>query len=180
MRPRRTMTDDTKPAPPDENGLEASTPPADASDTAIDPAAERDEYKELLLRKTAEFDNYKKRTDRERKDLVQKSSGDLIEEILPLVDDFERALAATVEGDQAAAYRNGVELIYHQLLELLRKRGVTPIDTSGAQFDPHFHQAVAHETSETHHEGEIIDELRRGYMLGTRLLRPAMVRVAKA
>ena len=174
------MTDDAKSAPPDENGFEVSTLPADASDTDIDPAVERDEYRELLLRKTAEFDNYKKRIDRERKELIQKASIDLIKEILPLADDFERALATTAEGDQAIAYRSGIELIYLQLLELLRKRGVTPIDTSGARFDPHFHQAVAHETSETHHDGDIIDEQRRGYMLGTQLLRPAMVRVAKA
>ena len=174
------MTDDAKLAPPDESGREAPTPPADASDTTVDPAAERDEYRDLLLRKTAAFDNYRKRTDRERAEQVQAAAADLIKDVLPLVDDFERALAGPTEGDQAAAYHTGVELIYRQLLELLRKRGVTPIETAGVQFDPHFHQAVFHEVSDAHAEGEIIDELRRGYMLGTRLLRPAMVRVAKA
>jgi len=72
-----------------------------------------------------------------------------------------------------------VELIHRQLAELLRKRGVRPIDTLGTDFDPHFHQAVAHEMAEGRREGEVIEEFRRGYMLGDRLLRPAMVKVAK-
>ena len=97
-----------------------------------------------------------------------------------MVDDLERALRVKADDTTAAAYREGVELIHRQLLELLRKRGVTPIETTGRDFDPHVHQAVAHELSAEHREGEVIDEFRRGYMLGERLLRAAMVRVAKA
>ncbi len=77
------------------------------------------------------------------------------------------------------AYRRGVELIHRQLVEVLRKRGVRPIEALGADFDPHYHQAVAHEPVEGHRDGEVIEEFRRGYMLGDRLLRPAMVKVAK-
>jgi molecular chaperone GrpE len=140
---------------------------------------QRDEFYERLLRKTAEFDNYRKRTDRERIQLSEAAAADLIQELLPLVDDLERALKADAGGPETEAIRRGVELIQKQLLETLRKRGVTPIDALGADFDPHFHQAVSHEAAEGRREGEVVEEFRRGYMLGDRLLRPAMVKVAK-
>jgi len=163
------------------------TAPAEAgagnqeSSTQADPAQlqkERDDYYDRLLRKTAEFDNYRKRTERERLQLSEAAAADLIEELLPLVDDMERALKVET-GTEADPIRRGVELIHKQLLETLRKRGVKPIESLGADFDPHFHQAVAHEPAEGHREGEVTEEFRRGYMLGDRLLRPAMVKVAK-
>ena len=101
-------------------------------------------------------------------------------ELLPLLDDLERALETKSKSSEAAAYRDGVKLIHHQLLELLRKRGVTPIEALGHPFDPNFHQAVLHEASTEHSDGEVTAELRRGYLLGKRLLRPTMVKVAKA
>jgi molecular chaperone GrpE len=116
---------------------------------------ERDNYKDLLLRRTAEFENFRKRTD------------------------LERALQADAGSEGAEAYRRGVELIQRQLTEVLRKRGVKPIEALGADFDPHYHQAVSHEPAAGRREGEIIEEYRRGYMLGDRLLRPSMVKVAK-
>jgi molecular chaperone GrpE len=96
-----------------------------------------------------------------------------------VVDDFERALNADL-GKGGEAYRQGIELIYKQLVEVLRKRGVRPIEALGADFDPHIHQAVSYEPAEDRRDGEVIEEFRRGYMLGDRLLRPAMVKVAKA
>ena len=147
---------------------------------AVDPAElkkQRDDYYDRLLRKTAEFDNYRKRTDRERLQLSDAVAADLLQELLPLVDDMERALRA--EGNDAEAIRKGVELIHKQLVETLRKRGVRPIDALGADFDPHYHMAVAHEPANDRRDGEVIEEFRRGYMLGDRLLRPAMVKVAK-
>lgn len=137
---------------------------------------QRDDFYDRLLRKTAEFDNYRKRTDRERQQLSEAVAADLLQELLPLVDDMERALRA--EGSDEGI-RKGVELIHKQLLEVLRKRGVRPIDALGADFDPHYHMAVAHEPANDRREGEVIEEFRRGYMLGDRLLRPAMVKVAK-
>ena len=83
-------------------------------------------------------------------------------------------------GDDITGYRKGVELIHAKLNEILRKRGVRPIETLGADFDPNLHQAVIHEASPDHREGEVIAELRRGYVIGDKLLRPAMVKVAKA
>ena len=140
---------------------------------------ERDDYYDRLLRKTAEFENYRKRIDRERQQVTESAAADLIEELLPLVDDMERALKADL-GSGADAYRRGVELIHTKLMELLRKRGVRPIEVVGADFDPHYHMAVAHEPAEGRRDGEVIEEFQRGYMLGDRLLRPAMVKVAKA
>ena len=141
-------------------------------------ARQRDEYYDLLLRKTAEFDNYRKRTDRERRELAEYAAADLLGELLPVVDDLERALAAPADESSAEAYRAGVELIHKQMLDLLAKRGVSPIEAVGQPFDPNFHQAVAREVSEPERDGLVIDEFRRGYMLGNRLLRAAMVKVA--
>jgi molecular chaperone GrpE len=159
----------------DETNLDTS--PADESS---DLKAERDRYYDLLLRKTAEFENYRKRVEKERRETIENAAADLIEELLPVIDNLERALEADVTDEGVESYRKGVEIIHKQLIDLLRKRGVTPIDALGADFDPHFHQAVAHEPSAGHREGEVIEEFRRGYMLGDRLLRPAMVKVAKS
>ena len=104
---------------------------------------------------------------------------DAIEELLPIIDDLERALEAPI-GSDAEVFRTGVELIHRQMTELLRQRGVKPIQTVGADFDPRFHEAVVQEVSAEHREGEVMEELRKGYTLGERLLRPAMVKVAKA
>ena len=144
---------------------------------------ERDDYKDRWLRKGAEFDNYRKRIERERRELAEFVSFEILHDLLPLVDDLERALAAAGPAGEStaqtvASYRAGVELIHKQLAELLRKRNVTPIEAKGADFDPHVHQAVASEPSASHRENEVIEELRRGYRLGERLLRPAMVKVA--
>src|SRR4051812_27233580 len=164
---------------PDEPTGTASTEQPEASAETGELQKQRDEYYDRLLRKTAEFDNYRKRTDRERVQLSEAAAADLLGELLPLVDDMERALKADAGSDGADSIRRGVELIHKQLLETLRKRGVRPIDSLGADFDPHFHQAVAHDPAEGRREGEVIEEFRRGYMLGDRLLRPAMVKVAK-
>ena len=131
------------------------------------------------MRKTAEFDNYRKRIERERRAQAEQAVTDLLLELLLVVDDFDRAL--TVDADEnAGPYRKGVELIHAKLHDLLRKQGVKPIEAIGADFDPNLHQAVAHEASPGHREGEVIGEMSRGYTIGDRLLRPAMVKVAKA
>ena len=92
---------------------------------------------------------------------------------------MERALKAEATADGAETYRRGVELIHRQLMDILRKRGVRPIEALGADFDPYYHQAVAYDPADGQRDGEIIEEFRRGYMLGDRLLRPSMVKVAK-
>jgi len=137
---------------------------------------ERDALQDRLLRTAAEFDNYRKRMDRERRDLAEYTAGEAIKDLLPIIDNLERALQAPAQDDPL---RKGVELIHKQMLEMLRKRGVTPIEALGADFDPNVHEAVTHEESDQHREGEVMEELQRGYKVGERLLRPAMVKVAK-
>lgn len=180
----------TEPAPDVEVVPQEATAGAPAEPAPAEPAAEaaadaietlrreRDALYERLLRTAAEFDNYRKRMERERRELAEYAAADVLAELLPIVDNFERALRAPV-GTDVEAFRRGVELIHKQMLDLLRKRGVTPIEALGADFDPNYHQAVIHEASDTHREGEVMQELQRGYMLGDRLLRPAMVKVAK-
>ena len=164
---------------------EASTRAAESEDLAgqTDPVAtlrnERDALQDRLLRLAAEFDNYRKRVDRDRRDQADAAVADAIDDLLPIIDDLERALDASAGAD-AEGYRKGVELIHRQMTDLLRKRGVTAIDAVGTEFDPRVHQAVSHEASPDHREGAVIAEFRRGYKLGERLLRPAMVKVAKA
>jgi molecular chaperone GrpE len=153
--------------------------PVDAPPDTADLQRERDDYYDRLLRKAAEFDNYRRRIERERREQTDQSIVDLLQELLLVVDDFDLALTVDA-GTSGAAYRKGVELIYGKLQDLLRKYAVRPIEALGTDFDPNLHQAVVHETSPEHREGEVIGELRKGYTIGDRLLRPAMVKVAKA
>ena len=171
-----------------EQSAAAGEPPAAEPDEAIVALQrERDALKEQFLRAAADFDNYRKRIERERRELSEYAAADVLLELLPIIDNFERALQASASAPGATAdkpaeseaFRRGVELIHKQMLDLLRKRGVTPIDAHGADFDPNVHQAVIHEPSDAHREGEVMQELQRGYKLGERLLRPAMVKVAK-
>jgi molecular chaperone GrpE len=165
------MSDDPLTDTPDMDAL-AST------DRASDLEREREDYKDRWLRKTAEFENYRKRVERERREQADQTVTDLLLELLVIDDDFDRALTVDA-GEGGSAYRRGVELIHGKLQDLLRRHGVRPIEALGSDFDPNVHQAVIHESSPGHREGEVIGELRRGYMIGERLLRPAMVKVAK-
>lgn len=155
-------------------------------DVAVDVAAlqkDRDETYDRLLRMTAEFDNYRKRTDRERRDLSDFLTMDVVRDLLPAIDDLERALAnpgPVATNPELERYHQGITLIHRQLIDQLRKRNVEPLDVVGQMFDPEWHEAVADEPAEGRPDGQIVAELRRGYRIGTRLLRPAMVKVAKA
>ena len=160
------------------DGPDASVAASEDSELA-DLQRERDDFKDRWLRKGAEFDNYRKRIERERREQADQSVVDLLQELLIVVDDFDRALTVDA-GEGGGAYRKGVELIHGKLHDLLRKQGVTAMDVLGTDFDPNVHMAVMHEESPEHREGEVIGELQKGYMLHDRLLRPAMVKVAKA
>ena len=169
-----------------EQNLEPQDPGAAAPDTAPDTSPEagalqkeRDDLYDRLLRKTAEFDNFRKRVERDRKDMIERAAADVLGDLLVIVDDFERALAAPAP-PEAQSVKAGLELIQRQLNELLKKRGVTAVEAIGADFDPHLHQAVAYEEVPGAREGEVVGVLAKGYKLGDRLLRPAMVKVAKA
>jgi molecular chaperone GrpE len=145
---------------------------------------ERDDLRDRLLRTSAEFDNYRKRTDRERRELAEYAAADLAKDLLPVVDDLERALeasaAAPTDDGSFAALRNGVDMVRRQFLEVLQRRGIEPIETVGATFDPSWHEALAAEPADGRPDGEITAEIRRGYRIGSRLLRAAMVKVAQS
>lgn len=171
------MNDEMKDAPG--NG-------AAQDDVAVDVAAlqkERDETHDRLLRMTAEFDNYRKRTERERRDLSDFLTMDVVRDLLPAIDDLERALAnpgPVATNPELERYHQGIMLIHRQLVDQLRKRNVEPLEVVGLMFDPEWHEAVADEPADGRPDGQIVAELRRGYRIGSRLLRPAMVKVAKA
>ena len=163
----------------DEGAAQASVDPTPAlADELVELRKEHDALHDRLLRQAAEFDNYRKRIERERKDTAEYAAVEFLQELLPVIDDFERALQVDAPG--AESYRQGLEIIHRALMEMLRKRGVTAIEAVGTDFDPHVHQAVAYEDAPDRRDGEVTAEFRRGYRLGDRLVRPAMVKVAKA
>ena len=162
-----------------ETTLDEAAPAATEAAASDALQKERDELYDRLLRKTAEFDNFRKRVDRDRKDMIEWAAAEVITDVLAIADDFDRAIAAPAP-PEANSYKAGLELIQRQLAEMLKKRGVTTVDALGADFDPHLHQAVAYEEVEGAREGEVVDVMAKGYKLGERLLRPALVKVAKA
>src|SRR5438874_12822698 len=139
---------------------------------------DRDNLHDRLLRKQAEFENYRKRMDREKSDFMQFASADLMKELLNVLDSFELALknAATQNGEQNVL--RGFELIYKQIEDTLARFGLKPIEVKGKKFDPHFHQAVSTEATDGVEENTVIQEMRKGYLLNGRILRPAMVSLA--
>ena len=136
---------------------------------------ERDSLYDRLLRKQAEFENYKKRIERERSEFVQFASAELVKELLNALDSFELAIRNSKSDDPGL---RGFELIYKQLLDTLGRFGLKAIEVKGQKFDPNFHQAVATTATKDVEENTILEELRKGYLLNGRLLRPAMVNVA--
>lgn len=138
-------------------------------------AAEKADAQDRLLRAHAEFDNIRRRFERERSEYLQFASMDLVKQILPILDDFERALQVET-GDQN--YAKGVALIYQRLFETLKKMGLEPMETAGRQFDPNLHQAVERVRTDQAEDQAIVGEFQKGYHFKGKLLRPAMVKVA--
>ena len=138
--------------------------------------AERDELKDKYLRKLAQMENLRKRFDRDRQDYIQYALGDFLMELLVVLDNFERALQNRDEAD-GKSFLQGVEMIHRQYLDLLKKKGVRPVEAKDKAFDPTVQQAVLTEESEAVTEPEVAEELQRGYCLNDRLLRPALVKV---
>jgi len=144
-------------------------------------AAKADENWERLLRTTADFDNFKKRAAREKTETAQYANFSLMQKVLPVLDNFEMALAAAqkAEGDKLTSLQSGVQMIQQQLRNVLIESGLEEIDAAGKPFDPNFHEAVSQQESADVAEGNVLQQLRKGYKLKERLIRPAMVIVAK-
>ena len=138
---------------------------------------EKQDLYDRLLRKQAELENFRKRTEREKEELLKHASADLIRTLLPVLDSFERALKHRTP-DVPREFGDGMDLIHRELLEVLGRAGLTPIAAEGETFDPHLHQAVERVEAPEHRDQEVVEELQRGYKLKQRLLRPAIVKVA--
>jgi molecular chaperone GrpE len=134
---------------------------------------ERDEYIDALQRLKAEFDNYRKRAAREQLELTSRAAERLAKELLPVLDDLERALAAAEEHEEAQL-EEGVRLVHRSLVDALQKEGLAEIETDG-QFDPHVHEALLTQPDDEKESGAILDVLQKGYRIGDRVLRPARV-----
>ncbi len=166
-------------APPESSEAPAPAPPEAAAlaEQLAAAQAEKEELRQTLIRRQADFENYRKRVERERVEQAHRGAARLIESLLPVLDAFERALAA--HDDPAYdEFRKGFELIYRQLWDALERQGLERIDAEGKTFDPHLHQAIERVESEAHEDGTVLGVLQPGYRLRDRVLRPATVRVA--
>lgn len=136
-----------------------------------------EELKDRLMRSMAEFDNYRKRSEKEKAQMFEVGARDVVEKILPVIDNFERGLAAIPEDLKENPFTLGMEQIYKQFLTVLETEGVTPIDAVGKEFDPNFHNAVMHDEDETMGENIVAEELQKGYMYRDTVVRHSMVKV---
>ncbi len=171
-------SDTTKeqPIPPPGESAEAAAP-GEASDALEQFRRDKEDLTRTLLRLQADFDNYRKRIERDRAAESARAMAAVIEPLLPVLDGFERALAA--HKDPAYEdYRKGFELIYRRLQDSLSRLGLERVEAAGKPFDPHIHQAVERIVSDDHPDGMVLEELQAGYRFRDRVLRPAMVRVA--
>ena len=140
--------------------------------------AESEEYQQRLLRTQADFDNFRRRTVKEKEELGKYASAKLITELLPVIDNFERALGSAGESADASSYAKGVEMIFRQLEGVLKAEGLTPMEAEGQPFNPEFHQAIMQVESDEHEEGIVVEVVQKGYLLKDKVLRPAMVKVS--
>jgi molecular chaperone GrpE len=174
---KKRQTDLNDGAEQGSDGPEISPDAAKVDVEVVKLASELEELRQTLLRRQADFDNYRKRVDRERGEDSKRTTARLIEALLPVIDSFEQALAAHREPEYAN-YQKGFELIYKQLVDNLTRLGAERIDPLGKPFDPHAHQAMDRTETSEYPDGTILQVFQAGYMFHGRVLRPAMVRVA--
>jgi molecular chaperone GrpE len=166
-------TEDTQTNTPEEI---SATDPADLSAECDRLRAEVADLQDRLLRRQAEFENFRRRSERDRSDFFEYAGMEFVRELLPILDDFERARKTECSDE---SYRKGVELIYQRLQDALKKVGLEPIEVApGTEFDPNLHQAVVRQETEEASDHTILEEFQRGYNFKGKLLRPAMVKVA--
>ena len=170
-----TKRDDDSPGADAEQSADAKALAADTEVAKL--ATDLEDLRQTLLRRQADFDNYRKRIERERAEDAKRATARLIEGLIPVIDGFEHALAAHREAEYEN-YRKGFELIYKQLLDNLARLGVERIEPAGKMFDPHLHQAMDRAETSDHEDGTILQVFQPGYIFHGRVLRPAMVRVA--
>jgi molecular chaperone GrpE len=170
----------------EENQSEAVATPEDAEQLSAEVDAlkkqlaeaqsKTSEYKDSWLRSQAEFQNYRRRIERDNELTYISLKGDIVKKMLPVLDDLERALQNRVPGD---AWANGIELVARKFQNILESEGVKKIPAVGMEFDPNFHEAISHEPADGVQSGHVIGVVQNGYMIGERVIRPALVRVAQ-
>lgn len=140
--------------------------------------AKVNEHQDRLMRLQAEFDNYRKRTQKEKTEIIKYASEQLIAELLPVLDNFERAASSAQTNPDFNAFSQGVEMIFRQMQSVLNKEGLKAIEAIGQAFDPNLHDAVLRVESDEHPENTVVEELQKGYYLKEKVLRPSMVKVS--
>jgi molecular chaperone GrpE len=150
-----------------------------AADTQLEGLRKQaDENQQRYLRVQADFDNFRRRSRLEKEDFAKYASLKLIEQLLPVVDNFERALSSSKDTKDFEALVKGLDMTFRQLDQLLAQEGLTPIEAVGQPFNPEFHQAIMQVESEEHEEGIVVEEVQKGYLLKDKVIRPAMVKVS--
>jgi molecular chaperone GrpE len=142
-------------------------------------ASKSDEYLDRFLRIQADFDNYKKRLEKEKLEFIKYANAEIISDILKIIDDFERAVEAAKSKHDFGILSKGVDMIWKDMKEFLKQKGVTEIEAKGKPFNPHEHEAMMQEETDAYPEDHVSDEFQKGYMLNGRVIRPSRVKVAK-
>ncbi|MDQ6421137.1 nucleotide exchange factor GrpE [Paenibacillus sp. LHD-117] len=181
-------TTDTVVEDASDQAAEQATAEAEAQNADVEEQAEDTRYAELAkhadesqqryLRAQADFDNFRRRTAKEKEELAQYASMKLIGQLVPIVDNFERAIAAASSNSDYESLAKGVDMIFRQLSQTLEAEGLKAIESVGQPFNPEFHQAIMQVESDEHEEGIVVEEVQKGYMLKEKVLRPAMVKVS--
>ncbi|MEA3188472.1 MAG: molecular chaperone GrpE [Chthoniobacter sp.] len=170
-------TEEAKTAPPSEN-LPAEPEPAEEDDSAK-MQQDLDRFRDLAMRSRADFDNFRKRATREKEDAVKFANANFLDRLIPIIDNFELGLAAAKTGAENSPILSGMSMVAKQLTDFLADSGVTAIEAEGQKFDPNVHEAIGQEESDKIPEGHIVRQVRKGFKLKERLLRPANVIVSK-
>ena len=173
-----TDPESENPEPAPEPAAAANPAPEQAEDETEGLQADLERFRDLALRSQADFENYKKRSAREKEEAIKYANSALLEKLIAIIDNFELGLeAARAEGESSAVF-SGMSMVLKQLMDFLTEHGVQPIDATGQTFDPNLHEAIAHEPSDEVPESVIIRQTRRGYRMRDRLLRPSSVVVS--
>ena len=166
---------------PKEASQSSESQSADGIDTKKKDAKDAliEELQDKVKRQMAEFDNFRKRTEKEKSSMFEMGASDMIKKLLPIVDNFERSLAFENPSEEVANFLKGYEMIYKQIMTLLENQGVKVIEAEGKEFDPNFHQAVMTVSDENFKPGMVVEELQKGYMLKDRVIRASLVKVSE-
>ena len=172
----------TESAAEEKDGVSSSVPPQPETEQSDDDSeglqADLSRFRDLALRSQADFENYKKRSAREKEEAIKYANSSLLEKLIAIVDNFELGLeAARAEGENSPVF-SGMSMVLKQLIDFLTENGLQPIDATGQKFDPNLHEAISHEPSDEFPEGVVVRQTRRGYRMKDRLLRPSSVVVS--